>query len=103
MRRSELPHERQKANLDEPLASKSWWQRTDKYLINFAKNGVFQHNRRRLLPFDPPQDAAVRPVEADICAERSIFIIGVAEHIVLGHNLRVCGVSNFESDLSPTK
>jgi hypothetical protein len=44
MRRSELPHERQKADLAEPLASKSWWRRTDKKFTDLAKNGVFQHN-----------------------------------------------------------
>ena len=46
MRRSELAHERQKTNLAEPLASKSWLRRTAKNLVNFAKNGFFQHNRR---------------------------------------------------------
>ena len=47
IRRSELPHERQKANLAEPLASKSWWRRTDKNFTGFARNGVFQQNRRK--------------------------------------------------------
>ena len=42
MRRSELPHERQKTNLAEPLASKSWLRRTGKNFIDSAKNGVFQ-------------------------------------------------------------
>jgi hypothetical protein len=44
MRRSELPHERQKNNLAELLASKSWSRRTGKNFTDFAKNGVFQHN-----------------------------------------------------------
>jgi len=44
MRRSELPHERQKTNLAELLASKSWSRRTGKNFTDFAKNGVFQHN-----------------------------------------------------------
>ena len=47
MRRSELPHERQKTNLAEPLASKSWLRRTDKKFIDFTKNRVFQNNRLR--------------------------------------------------------
>lgn len=45
MRRSELPHERQKTNLTEPLGSKSWLRRTDKNFTDFAKNGVFQQYR----------------------------------------------------------
>jgi hypothetical protein len=45
MRRSELPHERQKTNLAELLASKSWSRRTGKNFTDFAKNGVFQHNQ----------------------------------------------------------
>ena len=45
MRRSELAHERQKTNLAEPLVSKSWLRCTDKNFADFAKNGVFQHNR----------------------------------------------------------
>jgi hypothetical protein len=46
MRRGELAHERQKTNLAEPLVSKSWLRCTDKNFADFAKNGVFQHNRR---------------------------------------------------------
>jgi len=42
MRRSELAHERQKTNLAEPLASKSWLRRTDKNFADFAKIRVFQ-------------------------------------------------------------
>ena len=45
MSRSELPHERQKANLAEPLASESWWRPKDKNFTDFAKNGVFQQYR----------------------------------------------------------
>ncbi len=45
MRRSELPHERQKANLAEPLALKNWSRCTDKIFTDFAKNGVFQQYR----------------------------------------------------------
>jgi hypothetical protein len=48
MRRSELPHERQKTNLAEPLAPKGWLRRTDKKFIDFAKNRVFQHNQPTL-------------------------------------------------------
>ena len=44
MRRSELRHERQKTNLADPLASKSWSRCTNKKFTDFAKNGVFQHN-----------------------------------------------------------
>jgi hypothetical protein len=46
VRRSELPHERQKANLAEPLASKSWSRCTNKKFADFTKNGVFQQYRR---------------------------------------------------------
>ncbi|MEP3557994.1 MAG: hypothetical protein ABJN03_15910 [Ascidiaceihabitans sp.] len=42
MRRSELPHDRQKSNLAEPLASKSWSRCTGKKFTDFVKNGVFQ-------------------------------------------------------------
>ena len=42
MRHSEQPHERQKANLTEPFASKTWSRCTDKNLTDFVKNGVFQ-------------------------------------------------------------
>lgn len=45
MRRSELAHERQEANLAEPLASKSWLRRTGKNFAANSKNGVFQHNQ----------------------------------------------------------
>jgi hypothetical protein len=45
MRRSELMHEGQRANLPEPLASKIPSRRTDINFADFAKNGVFQHNR----------------------------------------------------------
>lgn len=45
MRRSELPHERHKASLAEPLAVKSWSRCTDKNLTDSAKNGVFQRYR----------------------------------------------------------
>jgi hypothetical protein len=58
IRRSELPHERQKTNLAEPLASKCWSRCTDENLSDFAKNGVFQQYRltanfRRTLPERP--------------------------------------------------
>lgn len=45
MTHSEQPHERQKANLAEPLASKTWSRCTDKNLTDFVKNGVFQQYR----------------------------------------------------------
>jgi hypothetical protein len=45
MRRSELLHEPQKANLVEPLALKSWSRCTGKNFTDFAKNGVFQQYR----------------------------------------------------------
>ena len=45
IRHSELPHERQKANLAEPLVLKIWTRCTDKNLTDFAKNGVFQQYR----------------------------------------------------------
>ena len=45
MRRNELTHEHQKANLAEPLASKSWLRPTAKNFTDFAKNGVFQHHQ----------------------------------------------------------
>jgi hypothetical protein len=45
---SELPHERQKANLAEPLVLKIWSRCTDKNLTDFAKNGVFQHYQPNL-------------------------------------------------------
>jgi hypothetical protein len=42
MRRSELALERQKANLAEPFASKSWLRRMDKNSVVFAKTLVVQ-------------------------------------------------------------
>jgi len=45
IRRSDLPHEPQKANLAEPLALNSWSRCTDKNFTDFAKNGVFQQYR----------------------------------------------------------
>jgi hypothetical protein len=45
MRRNDLPHELQKANLAEPLALKGWSRCTDKNFTDFAKNGVFQQYR----------------------------------------------------------
>ena len=51
MRRSELPHERQKSNLAEPLASKSWSRCTGKKFTEFVKNGVFQQY--------PPESSAI--------------------------------------------
>ena len=46
MRLSELSHERQKANLAEPLASENWSHCTNKNSTDFAKNGVFQQYGR---------------------------------------------------------
>lgn len=51
MRRNDLPHEPQKANLAEPLALKSWSRCTDKNFTDFAKNGVFQQYRPRVTLF----------------------------------------------------
>jgi hypothetical protein len=48
IRRSELAHERQKANLAEPLASNISSRGTDKNFADFAKNGVFQQNQPNL-------------------------------------------------------
>ncbi len=42
MRRSELPNKRQKSNLAEPLASKSWSRCTGKKFTDLVKIGVFQ-------------------------------------------------------------
>ena len=46
MRRSELPRERYRVNLAEPLASKCWSSCKDKNFTDFPKNRVFQHNLR---------------------------------------------------------
>jgi hypothetical protein len=45
MRRSELPHERQKANLAKYLSLQNWWRYTEKNFNDFAKDGVFEQYR----------------------------------------------------------
>jgi hypothetical protein len=48
MKHNELPHEQQKTNLAEPLASNSWSRCTGINFTDFVINGVFQHGVIRI-------------------------------------------------------